>query len=189
MAIPQRTASSAKSGWCSAPAELHACRRPGETSNRDTVSRKVSNCRRVIASSDSERAKSAHAQDLLGVDEAAELGRLLERRHPEPGGAALEGGVRDRHRAVAVAARLDHREELRPAPNVAQDAVAVGADGAEVDLSPTQGALQSPPCLRTFITTGIAGRRSLASRPESPMRSAMRRPAAAWTYTPVTAAE
>src|SRR2546427_800084 len=60
MLIPHRTASSAKSGWLSAPAELQTWRMPGLTPRRETVSMKSSNCRRVIASSDSAFAKCVH---------------------------------------------------------------------------------------------------------------------------------
>ena len=85
-----------------------------------------------------------------------------------------------RDRAMAVAARLDDGEQAR-APDVAEDAVAVGGDRPEVDLRPPEGVVQRPPWRSTFITCGISGRRSPASRPESPIRSAIRRPAAACT--------
>src|SRR5437879_2941710 len=106
MEIPHRTASRAKSGWFSAPAELHAWRIPGPTSNRDTASRKISNWRRVLSSSDPEHAQrvTAHAGH--------------------------------RHRAVAIAVRLDDGEQLCPARHVALDVRAVGADRPEVDLRP-----------------------------------------------------
>src|SRR5205807_10658282 len=102
---------------------------------------------------------------------------------------ALERGVRGGHSAVPVSIRLDDGGELRAFREVREDAGAVGADRREVDFRPAQRGAQSPPCLRMFITIGISGNRSLASKPESRSRSEIRRPAAAWTYTPVTAAE
>ncbi len=114
------------------------------------------------------------------VDEAAELLRLVERRDREAGGAALERGVRDRHCAVPVAVGLDDGEEPRAPRQVTEDSGAVGADRAQVDLSPAERAAQSPPWRSTFMTSGISGRRSLARSPESPIRSAIWRPAAAW---------
>src|SRR6266550_1530522 len=134
------------------------------------------------------REKASHDEDLLRVDESADLRRLLKSCHREPGRSALEGGVGRRHGAVAVAVRLDDGEQLRPARHVAEDVRAVGADRSEVDLGPAQAGAQSPPWRSTFITRGISGSRSPASNPESPSRSVIRRPAAAWTYTPVTAA-
>src|SRR5262249_24006561 len=131
---------------------------------------------------------ATHRQDVLGVDEAAQLSRLLEGRDGQRGGASLESRVSDRYCAVSVAAGLYDREQSRAPRKVAEDALAVGADGAEVDVSPAQRRLQRPPWRSTFMTTGISGSRSPASRPESPRRSEIRRPAAACTYTPVNAA-
>ena len=122
-----------------------------------------------------------HDQDLFRVDQPADLRRLLQGGDGEPGRAPLQGGVRDRHRAVAVAAGFDDREEPGALGQMAEDAGAVGADRAEVDVGPPQRGFQSPAWRRTFMTSGISSSRSLASRPESPRRSEMRRPAAAWT--------
>src|SRR5438552_2070747 len=57
-----------------------------------------------------------------------------------------------------------------------------------MDVSPAELAVQSPPCRSAFITSGISARRSPASSPLSPSFCARRLPAAAWMYTPVTAA-
>src|SRR5439155_5250337 len=122
-----------------------------------------------------------HDQDLFRVDQPADLRRLLQGGDGEPSRAPLQSGVRDRHRAVAVAGGLDDPEELCPFWQVAEDAVAVGADRAEVDVGPAERVFQRPPWRRTFMTSGISSNRSLASRPESPRRSEMRLPAAAWT--------
>ena len=124
------------------------------------------------------RQQATHDQDLLCVNQPADLRRLFQRRHGKPRRATFECRMRHRHRAVAVTAGLDDREQPRALGQVMQDAVAVGADGAEVDLRPAQR--QSPPCRSAFMTSGISGSRSPASSPESPRRSEMRRPAAAW---------
>ncbi len=128
------------------------------------------------------RQEPAHDEDLLGVDEPAQLRGLLECCHREAGGAAFQRGMGHRHGTVAVGARLDHRVEVRALRQVLEYEVAVGAQRAQVDLRPAKrGGRQRPPWRSTFMTRGISGSRSPASRPESPRRSAMRRPAAAWT--------
>ena len=50
--------------------------------------------------------------------------------------------------AVTVAAGLHHREKLRSLRQVAEDAVAVGADRTQVDLGPTEGAAEARKDLR-----------------------------------------
>ena len=127
------------------------------------------------------RQQPAHDQDLLRVDQAAQLDRLFERRHRKAARTSLQCGVRDRHRAMAVAEGLHHGEEPRPFGQVAEDAGTVGADRAQVDIRPTKRARQRPPWRSTFMTSGISSSRSPASSPESPRRCAMRAPAAACT--------
>src|SRR5262245_52137307 len=89
--------------------------------------------------------EATHHQDVLRVDEAAQLSRLLEGRDGQRGGASLESRVSDRYCAVSVAAGLYDREQSCAPRKVAEDALAVGADGAEVDVSPAQRRLQRPP--------------------------------------------
>jgi hypothetical protein len=90
--------------------------------------------------------KAAHHEYVFRVEQAPDLNGFLERRHREPCGAALEGCVRHWHRSVAVAVRLDHGEKLGAFGQVAEDAVAVGADRAQVDLRPAKrGGAQDPP--------------------------------------------
>ena len=127
------------------------------------------------------RKKRAHDKDLLGVDQPSQLSRLFQGRHGQPVRSAFERRVGDRDGAVPIAACLDDREQLRSLRQVTQDAVAVGADRAQVDVRPAQGCTQSPPWRSTFMTSGISGSRSPASSPESPRRCAIRAPAAACT--------
>src|SRR5215469_10324643 len=116
-------------------------------------------------------------------------------------------------RTVAVAIRFDDCYQPAACREPPQQLAHVVADCAEVDLSPalradivegrsavsnaTESVSRGPrvsgldheaTALIVFMTIGISGSSSVASRPAEPCRACSRRPASACTYTPVTAA-
>src|SRR5260370_594813 len=126
--------------------------------------------------------ETAHHEDAVRGHEGAKLAGLLDGGDRKAGCAAAQGCLRGGKRAVAVAAGLDDRNEARAFRKVREDARAVGAERAEVDVGPPQRkrSRQRPPCRSTFMTSGISISRSPARRPESPRRCGIPLPAAAW---------
>ena len=72
----------------------------------------------------------------------AQLHALLDGRHRQPGGAAVQHGAGDRHRAVAVAVGLDDRAQAGGSRPRRQRRRVV-SDGGEIDLGPRRTHLRS----------------------------------------------
>jgi hypothetical protein len=82
--------------------------------------------------------ETSHYEDLVGRHEGVELTGFLDRGDGKTGRATAQGCLGGAQRAVAVAARLDDRNQARAFRQVREDASAVGAYRAQVDIGPTQ---------------------------------------------------